>query len=127
VSFCALVRCARAIHSDVVPLSPMWSDVVIGHNGKNTAVGKMQNCGMWNAEGKMRNGCAESYCGTVGNIQNAENCPVGCRQSDVFSHGVQGYGGGRHINQNIGLGTFVCSTDFINVVQSFNETIKIVS
>jgi len=23
VSFCALLRCGRAIHSDVVPLSPM--------------------------------------------------------------------------------------------------------
>jgi len=41
VSFCALVQCGRAIHSDVVPLSPMWfdvagcgmmlSDVVISH------------------------------------------------------------------------------------------------
>ena len=27
VSFCALVWCGRAIHSDVVPLSPMWSNV----------------------------------------------------------------------------------------------------
>jgi len=28
VSFGALVRCGRAIHSDVVPLSPTWFDVV---------------------------------------------------------------------------------------------------
>jgi len=27
VSFCACVQCDRAIHSDVVPLSPMWFDV----------------------------------------------------------------------------------------------------
>ena len=41
VSFCALVRCGRAIHSDVAPLSliwfdvarycSVWSDVVISH------------------------------------------------------------------------------------------------
>jgi len=31
VSFCTLVRYGRAIHSDVVPLSPMWPDVVISH------------------------------------------------------------------------------------------------
>jgi len=31
LSFCALVRCGRAIRSDVVPLSPMWFDMVITH------------------------------------------------------------------------------------------------
>jgi len=45
VHFCALVRCGRAIHSDVVPLTPMWfdlvrrdpvlSDVVISHTAPN--------------------------------------------------------------------------------------------
>jgi len=38
VSFCALVRCGRAIHSDVVPLSPMRFDVVISYTDRQGSV-----------------------------------------------------------------------------------------
>jgi len=53
------------------------------------AVGKMRKvkCGME---------CAESYCGTVGNMRNAESCR---RRSDEFSFGVQGCGWGRPTDQ----------------------------
>jgi len=53
--------------------------------------------------------CAESYCGMVGNMRNAESCPVGGRMR--FHIGCRGGGGGRRIDQNIGLATFVCSSD----------------
>ena len=43
VSFCALVRCGGAIHSDVVPLSPMCFDVVISHTGEDIV---RQSCAM---------------------------------------------------------------------------------
>jgi len=53
--------------------------------------------------------CAESYCGTVGNMRNAES-----QRSDAFSTfhaGCKDEDGGRSVDQNIGIGTF-CSTDF---------------
>ena len=53
--------------------------------------------------------CAESYCGTVGNMRNAES-----QRSDTFSTfhaGCKDEGRGRSVEQNIGIGTF-CSTDF---------------
>jgi len=53
--------------------------------------------------------CAESCCGTVGNMRNAESCPVGCQMQ--FHTGCRGAGEGRRIDQNIGLATFVCSSD----------------
>ena len=60
---------------------------------------------MRNAEGKMRNG----MCGKMGNMRNAES-----QRSDPFSTfraGCKDEGGGRSVDQNIGIGTF-CSTDF---------------
>jgi len=53
--------------------------------------------------------CAESYCGTVGNMRNAES-----QRSDAFStfHAwCKDEGGGRSVDQHKGIGTF-CSTDF---------------
>ena len=61
---------------------------------------------MRNAEGKMRNG----MCGKMGNMRNAES-----QRSDAFSTfhvGCKDEGGGRSVDQNIGIGTF-CSTDFV--------------
>ena len=52
---------------------------------------------------------AESYCGTVGNMRNAESCPVGGRMR--FHMGCRGGGGGRRVEQNISLATFVCNSD----------------
>jgi len=63
---------------------------------------------MWNAEGKMRNGT----CGKL--LRNGGYAECGkfpCWWSDAFSHGCRGGGGSRHIDQNIGLATFVCSSD----------------
>jgi len=45
-------------------------------------------CGMRKVKCGME--CAEYFCGTVGNMRNAESCPS--RRSDAFLHGLQGAG-----------------------------------
>jgi len=50
--------------------------------------------------------CVENYCGTVGNMRNAESCPVGGRMSFQTGCRLQGWWWGY-----IGLATFVCSGD----------------
>jgi len=57
-------------------------------------------CGMRKVKCGME--CVENYCGTVGNMRNAESCPVGGRMRFHTGCKVQGY---------IGLATFVCSSD----------------
>jgi len=54
-------------------------------------------CGMRKVKCGME--CAESYCGTVGNMRNAESCPVGGRMR--FNTGCRGGGGDRRVEQNI--------------------------
>jgi len=39
------------------------------NNRFSMVMGKMRNCGMWNAEGKMRNGKCGKWCGTVGKMR----------------------------------------------------------
>ena len=46
-------------------------------------------CGMRKVKCGME--CAESYCGTMGNMRNAESCPVGGRM--CFNMGCRGGGG----------------------------------
>ena len=50
--------------------------------------------------------CAENYCWTVGNMRNAESCPVGGRMSFQTGCRLQRWWWGY-----IGLATFVCSGD----------------
>ena len=52
---------------------------------------------------------AESYCGTVGNMRNAESCHVGSWMH--FHTGCRGGGGGRRVEQNISLAMFICNSD----------------
>jgi len=64
-------------------------------------------CGMRKVKCGME--CVESYCGTVGICGK-----LPCQWTDVFSTfqaGCKDEGGGRSVDQNIGIGTF-CSTDF---------------
>jgi len=49
---------------------------------------------------------AEYFCGTVGNMRNAESCPVGGRMRFHTGCKVQGWWWGY-----VGLATFVCSSD----------------
>ena len=65
-------------------------------------------CGMRKVKCGME--CAESYCGTAGNMRNAESCRVGGRMR--FNMGCRGGGGGRRVEQNISLAMFVCNSDF---------------
>ena len=54
-----------------------FSHCAVDDDRMNAAVAKMRNCGMWNAEGKMRNGNCGRWCGTVGKMCNAEICLCG--------------------------------------------------
>jgi len=47
----------------------------------STAVGKMRNCGMWNAKVKCGIKTVERCCGTVGKMRNAEIAYVDDRMS----------------------------------------------
>ena len=64
-------------------------------------------CGMRKVKCGME--CAENYCRAMGNMRNVESFPVSGRIR--FQMGCRVGGGGRRIDQNIGLATFVCSSD----------------
>jgi len=98
-------------------------------------------CGMRKVKCGME--CAESYCGTVGNtpvcgMRKVALSAVGC----VFNllRGVQGWGWGRSVDQNIGLGTYstdfsckfqlrkfhkLCERKFNSIVKNFTKLIKL--